>query len=223
MTRVAICIPSGDDWKADFGMSLLRLLRREERAGKRDLRLQNWRSSLLPHSREMLAKEAIKDGAEWLLWLDSDSVFPEDTLECLLSWNTEVVGTCYATRGAFDGRLPVARAGRQFSLDHLREGDRGLLAVDRMGFGTALIHANVFRRIPNPWFLVPWHEATSNHIGEDVWFCMRAAEVGHSIYVDCDLSRRCGHVGTFLYGESPFSAPADFARRIWTSHAPLKS
>jgi hypothetical protein len=50
-----------------------------------------------------------------------------------------------------------------------------------------------------PWFAIPWVPAAEDYIGEDVWFCRRAAQNGHKTYVDQDLSKQIHHIGTFEY------------------------
>jgi hypothetical protein len=37
-------------------------------------------------------------------------------------------------------------------------------------------------------------------MGEDVFFCKKARELGHKIYIDHDVSHEIGHIGTFEFG-----------------------
>jgi hypothetical protein len=48
---------------------------------EQELRLASMQGTLLVRQRYQLAKNALKEGAGWLLWLDSDMRFPYTALE----------------------------------------------------------------------------------------------------------------------------------------------
>jgi len=54
--------------------------------------------TLIFSQRESLAKEALADGAEYILWVDSDMRFPKNTLERLLAHGKKIVGVNAVTR-----------------------------------------------------------------------------------------------------------------------------
>jgi hypothetical protein len=58
--------------------------------------------TLIFNQRERLAEEALKDGADAILWVDSDMRFPKDALEILLSRDLPIVGVNATTR-----RFPI--------------------------------------------------------------------------------------------------------------------
>ena len=83
--KVLVGIPSGSEWKAQFGMSLVNMVAYSStpmRGGSRveELRVWNARGSILPKSRTTLAKQALEFGATHLLFVESDMVFPHQTL-----------------------------------------------------------------------------------------------------------------------------------------------
>jgi hypothetical protein len=62
-----------------------------------------------------------------------------------------------------------------------------------------LVKTSILAKIPRPWFNVMW----SDHgaiIGEDIHFCIKAQDAGFEVYVDHDLSKAIGHIGTRTFG-----------------------
>jgi hypothetical protein len=64
----------------------------EVKRGKVDIHLLQMQGTLIFTQRENLAEEALKWGAEYLMWVDSDMRFPKDTLEEMLKHNVDIVG-----------------------------------------------------------------------------------------------------------------------------------
>src|SRR3546814_17457828 len=55
-------------------------------------------SSLLIASRHRLVAEAVMWGADYILWMDSDHVFPAESLCRLWARNVDIVGVNYSRR-----------------------------------------------------------------------------------------------------------------------------
>jgi hypothetical protein len=62
-----------------------------------------------------------------------------------------------------------------------------------------LIKREVFEGMSEPWFDMPW-QTTRGYMGEDVFFCKKAQELGYKVYIDHDVSHEIGHIGTFEFG-----------------------
>ena len=64
----------------------------------------------------------------------------------------------------------------------------GLIKVDAVGCAATLINCEIFKLIPEPWFL------TGETHTEDIYFCMKARECvkGFEVYVDTTVE--CGHM-----------------------------
>jgi hypothetical protein len=186
MTRVAICVPSGDMLHADFAVALAALVRstRVER-----LSLFNQRMSLLPESRNELVRNALSAGADWLLWLDSDMSFPVTTLDRLLAHDRHIVGATYLRRTP-PHRLLGALRPRGRLVD-------GLTEMASMPFGCMLVRRQVFDDIAAPWFRLDYEG--EQPVGEDIGFCRRAIEAGYSIFNDDALTLELGHVGRTVF------------------------
>ena len=62
-----------------------------------------------------------------------------------------------------------------------------------------LIKADVFKKMSEPWFETPWRTDARGYIGEDVFFCNKAKSIGYKIYIDHNVSKEIGHIGTFEF------------------------
>ena len=52
--------------------------------------------------------------------------------------------------------------------------------------------------LPRPWFTHGLN-AEGGDIGEDIMFCRALRAAGHQIFIDHDVSKEVGHVGTYTY------------------------
>ena len=195
---------------------------------------------MIYHSRNKIADEFIKTGAEWSFWCDDDMVFPlgagragilrefcslpdnfpapyleVNTIETLLSRKKSLVGAFYTSRNPKG--IPQNREG---VVSQVRAATKvpgqmqGCHKTGWVGSGLMLVHRNVFLDIrkrfpelaPGPKFTQDNFSYTTDYWdyfgplpgrGEDVAFCTRAAEAGHSPHVDYDV--RPFHVGYACY------------------------
>jgi hypothetical protein len=175
--------------------------------GSGGLQMYTMPGTLIFDQREKLVDIALKDGADAVLFIDSDMRFPRDLIEILLSRNVPIIGVNATCR-----RQPVLPCALNLEMvenpedgqpDHKwikvdSRGKEGIEQVTAVGFGVTLIRKEVFEQIPKPWFDVGW--GRWGVIGEDVHFCARAADNGIPVYVDHSLSMHIKHIGTYEYG-----------------------
>jgi hypothetical protein len=152
--------------------------------------------TLIAPQRADLAAEAVNLGADAILWLDSDMVFPVDALEKLIEHGKDIVACNYSTR-----REPLSMTAFLEGNETLwiEDDSTGLAEVVSCGMGVMLTSAKVFTSMTDPWFDVKYNEDTKDWQGEDIYFCAKARKVGFDIYVDQDLSKEIGHLGTFEF------------------------
>lgn len=201
---VLIGIPSGGEWKADFGMSLAGLVAsagRPLKGGKFIERIQLWntKGSILSRSRTTLVRQALDLECSHILFVDSDMTFPNWTLHQLLSHDKAVIGANCAVK-----KLPSDPTARQEGATAAGElvysnGKEHLERVWRLGTGVMLIKTKVFREIPEPWFPITWNEELRDYTGEDWNFCAELQKRDIPIWVDHKLSQQIGHVGSYTY------------------------
>jgi hypothetical protein len=75
----------------------------------------------------------------------------------------------------------------------------GIEEVGSIGMGVMLIKRKVFEALTEPWFETPWRNDKRGYVGEDVFFCRKAQAAGFKIYIDHDVSKEIGHIGTFEF------------------------
>lgn len=168
--------------------------------GKGDGIVTTWRSgSVLSEQRQLAAKELIENGADWILYVDSDMGFPKDALDRLLAHDLDVVAANCSKRQRPIGVTAKVVNPATGMLEPVWPEKEGLTKVDAVGTGFMLIKADVFMRIGWPWFMQPWIEEQQNWVGEDVFFCRRCYEAEIPIYIDHALSWEINHYGTYGY------------------------
>lgn len=166
--------------------------------------IQQTEGTYLHRGREILAETALERGFDYVLWVDTDMTFPADSLIKLLSTGEKIVGANYCRR-KWD-ELGYTAIKRVFeTVDQKSQNcvtgpeSTGIEEVEGIGFGLCLTHTSVFEDVPKPWFWYHWLPDLQQHVGEDIYFCAKAREAGHSVWVDHDLSKHVGHIGTFKY------------------------
>lgn len=189
--RLAIAVPAHDTVPALFANDLARMYAVTS-ASVPIVTLAMMIGTFVHQAREKLLHDVVSLwGATHVLWLDADMTFPPDTALRLLKHDADVVAANYVTR--VPRSRPTARRDGECvsSIDAT-----GLEAVDHVGMGVFLMKSSVVDGIPSPHF---WYSTPTET--EDVYFCRLLRAAGHTIYIDHDLSKDIGHVGTHTYRE----------------------
>jgi len=184
---VALAVPSGDMVHADFAMHLATLCLNP---GARAC-IINAKSSMVALGRNQCAEAAKLAGTTHLLFLDSDMVFPADTVTRLLQHNKDIVGSVYAQRTPPFHPLGVTHEGEHI---HVTNGLRRMTIIPT---GCLMIRMSVFEKLSKPWFST--RVEGEKLVGEDYYFCEKAVKAGFEIWCDGDLSREVGHIGQAVY------------------------
>jgi len=166
------------------------------------------------------------DKPDWLLFLDSDMVFPKDIIYRLMSHRVPVVGGLYfhrTTHAPFvfmESHRSEDEWGRLIRkhefmygevYDFLKrsgipprnqaaavDGVSGrLVQCDAIATGAMMIHRSVVAAMEPPWF-----EYVEHAESEDLSFCRKAREAGFSVYAD--LGTICGHLHMVPEGYAQF-------------------
>lgn len=205
--KVGICIPSGQQWEADFGMCLINLFTHvltRPMKGVRQIHLVliNERTSLLPKTRQALLDRAIQLQCDYALMIDTDQTFASNLLYALLRHNLPIVAANVATKS-----IPASPTARSFNASHpggncvfTDPQSKGVERVWRIGTGVMLIDLEPIKKLPKPWFQVLWRPEQNEFVGEDWYFCEQLEKAGIPIYIDHDVSKDVGHVGKLVYG-----------------------
>jgi hypothetical protein len=196
---VAILVPARDTVMTSFAYDLARAMSFHTATTDDRVLLFTSHGTLIASQRMELARQALEEKADYLLWLDSDMRFPRETIGHLILRDKPIVAANYATR-----RMPVkpvammdnnGEIGRVYTAPD----SEGLQPVDYIGMGVMMVKREVFEKVEAPWFAIPYSTIGNHYIGEDVFFCRKAREAGYEVLVDHDLSHQVKHIGTFEY------------------------
>jgi hypothetical protein len=197
LPRVAIAVPSGDMVHADFALAYAQLCMAS--AGLK-LQLITVKSSIVAEARNNGVKYAKDFGADFLLFLDSDMLFPPTALLRLLLHKKDIVGATYTKRVAPFQILGTSLAGQPTA-----SGD--LLEMQRIPSGCLLVKMHVFDKLSKPYFRFET-DTDGAIVGEDYVFCDRARAAGFRIWCDAVMSREIGHIGQQVYRLPPTGSHA---------------
>ena len=189
--KTLIAIPTSRDIEIQCAASIIGM----EREGRIGVFCPQ--SYSIDASRNLIVEHALEIGYDYIMWIDSDMILPNNTLTTLMSHDKDVVSGVYAYK-LIGAENAVAKRFKDKAKDiyediplkEITESKR-LIEVDGVGFGCVLTKVDVFRHIKKPWF-----RYTPN-MGEDIYFCRKAQKAGYQVYLDTSIL--CGHVGSVNY------------------------
>lgn len=143
-------------------------------------------------SRMWLAHQALEKGATHLFFVDSDMLFPPDTLKKLLAHDKGIVGVEYNKR-----KFPLETVTSY--LPYVEKSESEPFKVNIAGTGALLIKTDVFKnpKVDKNWFSFGRNAEGKNVIGEDGWFCLNARNAGYDVWVDPTI--KVLHLGEYGY------------------------
>ena len=150
-------------------------------------------SGSIADARNSLVEQAQQDGCRYLLMLDTDQVYPTDTLPKLLSHGVDICGVRVHRRWMpFDPIFLRGDLGNYKSVPDEEMYSGKLISVDATGTGCLLFNMGVFDRMPHPWF--QFGIFNDKPVGEDIYFCTQARKSGVDIWIDTSIE--VGHLTT---------------------------
>lgn len=192
--KIVIAVPCMDQVAAPFAQSLATI----KKVGECEIVMMI--GSLVYDSRNKIATHAVKAGADAVLWLDSDMIFPADTLEKMIHHLEEgkeiVSGIYFRRRTPFTPVIYEKLEKSGESKDYLDYPKDSVFKVEGAGFGVVMTSGAVLQDMVING--MTWFEPM-NGLGEDLSFCMRARELGYEIW--CDSTIKCGHIGQLVVDE----------------------
>lgn len=202
MRKILIAVPCMDQLPAQFAHSLATLTS----YGIEGVQISVWFNlgSLIYSSRDQIAKKAISDEADLVMWFDSDMVFNPDTLIRMLKIIDDgediVTGVYYRRTPPFS---PVVY--KTMEIDYEKQTAEWTefgkipnepFEVASCGFGCVLMRTEVFASVIAKFGHM---FSTIGEIGEDISFCWRAIQCGYRIIADPSI--KLGHVGHTIISE----------------------
>jgi hypothetical protein len=199
-TSVAILVPTKDTVYSHFSYSLSNLVKVTTQMGI-ETHLFFDASTILINQRESLIKQAIEVGAEWVLWLDSDMMFPPTTLLRLLGHNQNIVGCNYMKRAYPFKSVAYTDTSDWESWIPIQYSDE-LVDAEASGMGCVLMRTEIFQKLEKPYFEYTYQPKTEDWGGEDFTLFKKLNKLGYQLKIDMNLSNEIHHIGTFAYGRS---------------------
>lgn len=177
-------------------------------------------STLIHEARNLIAQNAVKDGFDRVLWLDSDIVMPDNALYLLsaqLDGGKDFVSGLYFKRKGKP--LPVVYSKVEWGMandgnvstyaESIKEIPyRGAFEIEGAGFGCCMTSARLLTDMVEKYGS-PFSPLMG--MGEDLTFCWRARKNGFRLY--CDSRVSCGHIGQYVYGEADYRRMLEQGRR----------
>lgn len=197
MKKILIAVPCMDQVPARFAHSLATLTS----YGVEDAQISVWFNigSLIYTSRNNIAKRAIMDEVDLVMWFDSDMIFNPDVLQRMLK---HIDAGADMVTGIYYRRVPpyTPTIFEKMAIDEEKQAavwtefdeiPTEPFEVDACGFGCVLmkteVFISVFQQFGNMF-------APIGNVGEDIAFCWRARQCGYKIL--CDPTFDLGHVGS---------------------------
>lgn len=177
--------------------------------------------SLVTRARNNVTHTFLQSQIPWILYLDTDLIFPAEAIERLCSWGPEypIVGGCY----------PKKKVGPAEWVTNCIPGvgprEDGLQEVTELGTGMLRIHRSVFGALREaypqlryrcdaahdirydffPVGTFPNAGQENRYLSEDWYICQLARAIGYRVYADTKVSAK--HVGVVSYPFPPEATP----------------
>ena len=159
--------------------------------------------SLVYDARNQLAKKAVDEGFDRVLWLDSDMVFQPDLFKRLkerLDEGHDFVSGIYFSRKQpvhpvfyEECKITKNEAGQTIPMIEPFKDypENDLFEIQACGFGGVMMNTSIIKAV-NDKYGLPFYPILG--FGEDLAFCYRLKQLG--IKMMCDSSIKLGHLGT---------------------------
>jgi hypothetical protein len=182
--KVAICVPYYRQVEGDMMMAFARLS--AVSAASVAMAPISTRGCYIEDNRNGCIEYALNMGIpfDWVLWIDTDMIFPGDALLRLMAHDKDIVGANYRQRTP-----PYKHTGiyKDRNADLLSP---GLHEMIQMPTGLLLTRFEIYRQMGYPWFRPGLHSEPR----DDIYFCRAATELGYSIWCDHDLTKEVVHI-----------------------------
>lgn len=202
LKKVIISMPSGGAIRTETVSSLVHMLAETPM----EYLLHTPMSCYIHINREKSVEYALELGADYLLFIDGDMVFPTDALNKLFALDKDIASVTYNFRSY--PQLSIVKLDEQYDAEYQVDESvverpiplsaiKNPFRVAGAGTGFMLIKMDVFKKIKRPWFFFKAEGDGVAPVGEDIYFCDKAREHGYEIWVDPSI--QMGHLGTVAF------------------------
>lgn len=208
--KIAILTPYHSHVSADYARSLTKMVLYTSAARinyngavtATEIEIFMTTGSVLPQLRNMLVRDALEWGANYLLWVDPDHLFPDEALLRLLSLNLPVVGANSPGRTSPPLPSTIGLDGDYVWTTEELARQGAVARVHSLGLGFCLLDVNVIHAVralrpgeeAKPVFALEMPDDGSDILPEEMFFFRRIAEEGFPVHVDHALSWQIAHI-----------------------------
>lgn len=164
--------------------------------------------------RNDLVKQAFEENCTHIVMMDTDQVYPEDTIEKLLADDKDIVGGVVHRR--YTPFEPILYRGELTKYHHVPDEEcysGKVIEVDAVGTGCLMIKTEVFKNLQKPWFKIYTHPDTNKAVGEDIHFCSEAKKAGYKIYANTSVE--IDHLAHMVINRSTYELYKKFTGLKW--------
>ena len=164
-----------------------------------ELHYESIAGSLIYDARNEFCSMAVKGNYDYVMFIDSDMVFPANVINKLIALNADVAtAVCYGRIGQHNPQVytemkPTTWYRKETASKRPKSVD-GIFKIKACGMACCLVSVGLiremFRRNINPF-------EPFGHLGEDFSFCVRAHKMGAVMLADGSIP--IGHVGESVF------------------------
>jgi len=142
--------------------------------------------NFIDQMRNEAAKKAIEGKYDYVYMVDTDQIYPKESIIRLLKHNKDIVGGLYYKRKSPHHPVHFKKVKMRLlqgdNIEHFPEGK--LKQIEASGFGGVLVKTKVFKDLKEPYFKVRTNK--NNVVGEDIDFCFKIKNK-HKFWIDPTL------------------------------------
>ncbi len=195
--KLSILVPTRDTVHSQFSYCLAQLFKTTSELGVETFLFYD-SSTILLNQRERLLEQAKKVNSDYVLWIDSDMMFPSTTAVRLLEHNKDIVACNYTKRTKPLKTVAYTNLNDWNSWVPMEPQDE-LVKVEGVGMGCMLMKLEIFEKIQKPYFEFRYKEDTQDYFGEDFILLGKLREQGYDVYIDTVLSMDIKHLGIYAF------------------------
>jgi hypothetical protein len=195
--KLSILVPTRDTVHSQFSYCLAQLFKTTSELGIETFLFYD-SSTILLNQRERLLEQAKKVNSDYVLWIDSDMMFPSTTAVRLLEHNKDIVACNYTKRTKPLKTVAYTDLNDWDSWVPMEPQDE-LVKVEGVGMGCMLMKLDIFEKIQKPYFEFRYKEDTQDYFGEDFILLGKLREQGYDVYIDTVLSMDIKHLGIYAF------------------------
>ena len=195
--KILVAVPTGETIEPEVFKAIYDL-----KPAGHELAFDFVRGYDVAESRNQLVEKALDGWFDYILFVDSDTIIPDNTLELMFEEPTcdVCLGVC-PRKNTREGKTAIIKFGSQVFSDgsyFYNDLPEGKVEVKGGGFACALVKCDLLRQMSKPWFRYAIYEDGSI-LSEDFFFCDKA-KWEHALIM-ADFRVRCGHLARYFQYE----------------------